>query len=301
MRRSVCKHCSSSRRAVAQQCSKHSSSGTLGTAKGRGLLSTKPLHRTNGISAVHALQGSHAELAQQQLWRRPCLHSRSSLLQACERPQQLSAKVRRLCAPALAATGSSSAYPQQPQPPAVVPPAQINPSNLPNIDPNSIDPNGLAGLFLAYAVQLQQAMAQEQQQTTAGSTGANVLVKNLGFHPPGAEAPLLDNVSFHLKPNQLGLIIGRSGSGKTTLLQLLAGLSEQTAGQVFIHRPNAASHASGLLVPTHIEERMQQVWISGRIQVLGPIAPFCLALVEITFVTQMGICLHTHRGTPVRY
>eukprot|EP00878_Enallax_costatus_P031595 GHUV01034556.1.p1 GENE.GHUV01034556.1~~GHUV01034556.1.p1 ORF type:complete len:197 (+),score=33.97 GHUV01034556.1:54-593(+) len=102
-------------------------------------------------------------------------------------------------------------------------------------------------------------MAQEQQQAAAGSTGANVLVKNLGFHPPGAEVPLLDNVSFHLKPNQLGLIIGRSGSGKTTLLQLLAGLSEQTAGQVFIHRLSAESHASGLFVPTHIEERMQQV------------------------------------------
>jgi ABC-type Fe3+/spermidine/putrescine transport system ATPase subunit len=50
-----------------------------------------------------------------------------------------------------------------------------------------------------------------------------------------------------------------AGSGKTTLLQLLAGLSEQTSGQIFIHRPSPADHASGLFVPTHIEERMQQV------------------------------------------
>jgi ABC-type bacteriocin/lantibiotic exporter with double-glycine peptidase domain len=67
-------------------------------------------------------------------------------------------------------------------------------------------------------------------------SGANVLVKDLCFHPPGTEQPLLDAVSFHLKPNQLGLVIGRSGSGKTTLLQLLAGLSEQTSGQIFLHR-----------------------------------------------------------------
>lgn len=160
---------------------------------------------------------------------------------------------------AAAVAGGQGGYPQQPQPPSIVPPGQTVPSSLQDLDPSKIDPNGLAGMFMAYAMQLQQAMQEQQQQSAAGSSGANVLVKNLGFHPPGAERPLLDNVSFHLKPNQLGLIIGRSGSGKTTLLQLLAGLSEQTAGQIFIHRPTAESHASGLFVPTHIEERMQQV------------------------------------------
>jgi len=120
-----------------------------------------------------------------------------------------------------------------------------------------MDPNGLAGMFMAYAMQLQEAM--QQQQNAGPSPGANVVVKNVGFHPPGAEAPLLDDVSFHLKPNQLGLIIGRSGSGKTTLLQLLAGLSEQTSGDIFIHRPTPGDHSSGLFLPTHIEQRMQQV------------------------------------------
>lgn len=114
---------------------------------------------------------------------------------------------------------------------------------------------------MAYAMQLQQAAEQQQasDRSGGGQPGGNVLANNLSFHPPGSEKPLLDNVSFNLKPNQLGLIIGRSGSGKTTLLQLLAGLSEQTAGQIFIHRPAPGDHASGLFVPTHIEERMQQV------------------------------------------
>lgn len=138
---------------------------------------------------------------------------------------------------------------QPQQPPAPSPPAII--------DPNNMDSEGLAGMFKSYAQQMQEAL---QQQRPAGpSPGANVMVKGVGFHPPGAEDPLLQDVSFHLKPNQLGLIIGRSGSGKTTLLQLLAGLTEQTSGDVFIHRPAAGDHTSGLFLPTHIEQRMQQV------------------------------------------
>jgi ABC-type multidrug transport system ATPase subunit len=113
-------------------------------------------------------------------------------------------------------------------------------------------------MFMSYAKQIQESM-QQPQQPAGAAPGANVVAKNRGFHPPGAEAPLLDSVNFHLKPNQLGLIIGRSGSGKTTLLQLLAGLTEQTSGDVFIHRPSPGDHPSGLFLPTHIEQRMQQV------------------------------------------
>jgi ABC-type protease/lipase transport system fused ATPase/permease subunit len=88
-----------------------------------------------------------------------------------------------------------------------------NLQNLQNVNPADIDPNGLAGLFMAYAMQLQQVAEAQQaaDRTGGGQPGGNVLAKNLSFHPPGSEKPLLDNVSFNLKPNQLGLIIGRSG------------------------------------------------------------------------------------------
>ena len=136
---------------------------------------------------------------------------------------------------------------------------------------------------MSYAKQLQQAMQQQQQRPAGPSPGANVVVKGVGFHPPGAEAPLLEDVSFHLRPNQLGLVIGRSGSGKTTLLQLLAGLTEQTSGEVFIHRPSQGDHSSGLFLPTHIEQRMQQVgvveeggWRQGKHTLtLAPAVKWC--------------------------
>jgi hypothetical protein len=120
--------------------------------------------------------------------------------------------------------------------------------------------NALAGLFMAYAAQVQEQM--QQQSAAAALPGAHVRAEGVSFHPPGAEAPLLDGVTFDLQSNQLGLVIGRSGSGKTTLLQLLAGLSEQTAGDIFISRqplPLPGGNGAPGAPPTHIEQRMQQV------------------------------------------
>lgn len=70
--------------------------------------------------------------------------------------------------------------------------------------------------------------------STIDSFGSAVKVSNLSYHPPGSDSPLLSNVNLNLASNSFGLIIGRSGSGKTTLLQCLAGLIEQTEGQVII-------------------------------------------------------------------
>ena len=104
------------------------------------------------------------------------------------------------------------------------------------------DATGLAGLFITM---MQQAMEAQNQQISS-QPGANILLQDLAFHPPGAEKPLLSGVNLHLQANQLGLIIGRSGSGKTTLLQLLAGLSDQTGGSVYISRNTLATTAAAL-------------------------------------------------------
>lgn len=66
--------------------------------------------------------------------------------------------------------------------------------------------------------------AQRDEQRPAMS----VYTRDLSYHPPGCDAPLLSRVNLELPPRSLGLIYGRSGAGKTTLLHLLAGLSEPT-------------------------------------------------------------------------
>ncbi len=58
-------------------------------------------------------------------------------------------------------------------------------------------------------------------------------VKNLIYHPPATEHPILQSINLQLAPQELGLIVGPSGSGKSTLLEILAGLAEPTGGGIY--------------------------------------------------------------------
>lgn len=58
-------------------------------------------------------------------------------------------------------------------------------------------------------------------------------LKNLSYHPPATQNPILKAIDLQLKPQELGVIVGRSGSGKSTLLEILAGLAERTGGDIY--------------------------------------------------------------------
>ena len=55
---------------------------------------------------------------------------------------------------------------------------------------------------------------------------------NVGFHYPGAESPVLQNISFTVRAGQTLAIIGSTGSGKTTLVNLVPRLFDATGGVV---------------------------------------------------------------------
>jgi len=57
---------------------------------------------------------------------------------------------------------------------------------------------------------------------------------DVGFNYPGAEHPVLSEVSFRVEPGQTLAIIGSTGAGKTTLLNLIPRLFDATSGQVLI-------------------------------------------------------------------
>ena len=59
-------------------------------------------------------------------------------------------------------------------------------------------------------------------------------LRNVGFHYPGAEAPVLTNVSMVAEPGQVTAVIGSTGSGKTTLLSLIPRLFDATSGAVLV-------------------------------------------------------------------
>ncbi|WP_397446743.1 peptidase domain-containing ABC transporter [Polaribacter sp. R77954] len=47
--------------------------------------------------------------------------------------------------------------------------------------------------------------------------------------------PILNNISFNLKPSSRILIMGESGAGKSTLLRLISGINQPTLGNIYIN------------------------------------------------------------------
>jgi len=59
-------------------------------------------------------------------------------------------------------------------------------------------------------------------------------LRNVGFCYPGAELPVLVDISLRAEAGQTTAIIGSTGSGKTTLLNLVPRLFDATSGQVLV-------------------------------------------------------------------
>ncbi len=63
---------------------------------------------------------------------------------------------------------------------------------------------------------------------------ATLELRDVGFHYPGAEAPVLGGVSLVAEPGTTTAVIGSTGSGKTTLLNLVPRLFDATEGAVLV-------------------------------------------------------------------
>ena len=71
--------------------------------------------------------------------------------------------------------------------------------------------------------------------------------RDVSFHYPGADAPVLSNVSFTAIAGQTTAIIGSTGSGKTTLLHLVPRLFDATSGSVLVDGVDVRDLAPELL------------------------------------------------------
>jgi ATP-binding cassette subfamily B protein len=58
--------------------------------------------------------------------------------------------------------------------------------------------------------------------------------RDVGFCYPGAEHPVLSDISFATAPGQTTAIVGSTGAGKTTLVNLIARLFDSTDGSVLV-------------------------------------------------------------------
>lgn len=58
--------------------------------------------------------------------------------------------------------------------------------------------------------------------------------QNVTFTYPGAEVPVIHDISFTAKPGQTTAIIGSTGSGKSTIVSLIPRLFDVTSGQILV-------------------------------------------------------------------
>jgi ATP-binding cassette, subfamily B, multidrug efflux pump len=73
----------------------------------------------------------------------------------------------------------------------------------------------------------------ESPVSPTGATGT-VELQDVTFGYPGGEKPVLEDISFSLKPGETTAIIGGTGSGKTTLLNLIPRFFDVTSGAVVV-------------------------------------------------------------------
>lgn len=67
-----------------------------------------------------------------------------------------------------------------------------------------------------------------------GGEGLPVEFRNVTFTYPGADEPVLRDVTFHAEAGQTTAVIGATGSGKSTLVGLVPRLYDATEGQVLV-------------------------------------------------------------------
>lgn len=79
-------------------------------------------------------------------------------------------------------------------------------------------------------------------------------LRGVGFRYPGAEEPVLKDISLTARPGEVTAVIGSTGSGKSTLLGLVPRLFDATGGDVLVGGvdvreldPAAVSRAVGLV------------------------------------------------------
>jgi ATP-binding cassette subfamily B protein len=83
-------------------------------------------------------------------------------------------------------------------------------------------------------LETEPSVAVADDPVTEVVTIGSLELRDAGFRYPGAEAPVLDGISFTSLAGQTTAVIGSTGAGKTTLVNLVARLVDVTSGAVLV-------------------------------------------------------------------
>ncbi|HEU5000543.1 MAG TPA: ABC transporter ATP-binding protein [Lapillicoccus sp.] len=83
-------------------------------------------------------------------------------------------------------------------------------------------------------LETESSVAEPATAVTDIRPGSEVVFDHVDFHYPGAEAPVLQDVTFRAEPGKTTAVIGSTGAGKTTLVNLVPRLFDITGGSLTI-------------------------------------------------------------------
>lgn len=105
-------------------------------------------------------------------------------------------------------------------------------SMMMNMIPRAMTSVGRINEVLDYKPSIQDTAAKED--TDIGSF-ASLEFRDVSFHYPEADRPVLEHISFTTKPGETTAIIGSTGSGKSTLVNLIPRIYDATEGQILLN------------------------------------------------------------------
>jgi ATP-binding cassette subfamily B protein len=76
----------------------------------------------------------------------------------------------------------------------------------------------------------------EHPKTPSHDIFGEVRFENVTFRYPGAEKPVIENISFEVRPGLTTAIIGGTGSGKSTIASLIPRLYDIQEGRITVNR-----------------------------------------------------------------
>ncbi len=90
----------------------------------------------------------------------------------------------------------------------------------------------VASVRIQEVLDTQPSVGRPASPVTELGQRAELELRGVGFHYPGAERPVLTDVSFTTRPGTTTAIVGSTGSGKTTLVNLVPRLFDVTSGSL---------------------------------------------------------------------
>ncbi len=87
---------------------------------------------------------------------------------------------------------------------------------------------------IAEVLDTASSVAEPAQPVRSIAPGSAVVFDHVDFHYPGAESPVLCDVTFRAEPGETTAVIGSTGAGKTTLVNLVPRLFDISGGSLTV-------------------------------------------------------------------